>query len=498
MAMTGIVLPVVLGYWLDRQIRVIPEQELVQQENKIFSQMEKRLNEYATLVNSAQEMFATPGIIANNAYQRYLDKLPVTHYPGLTHLRVLKEGDQKEREGKPWCKEEGLVSPPQGGDGQVSLAWYLPIEQLSSRHNTAKTGRPECVGSLEVLFDAEKLFDYAFEMARNQELGAQLTVWRPGGKGTLVFSEGVPPGADATNLRDKPGNPMFFFFSGTPFQVTFFPPPRSWLMDWAGYLVAAAGLLLSGWLHRVFRLRDEKKQEEAMRETQQRVCLMERQHRLEVFAFVAHELAGPMTLINSFLEVHWDALQSHDLPQNTLNDLADVKECSKRTQVIIDDIKRTHGGKKVYPTVVLDIFRRVTALAETNSRFHGITVTYNAPDPELRVLANHLGLELTLFNLLRNSAEAIRDDNIGKSITLEAQVDGDWARIRVEDDGPGLSNPDKLFELFESTKPYGLGLALAICKNKVGSWGGSLEGGNRPEGGAWFELALPIFRGDKE
>ena len=496
--MMGVVLSVFLGYELDRQIRVILEQELVQQENKIFSQMQKRLNEYETLVNSAREMFTTPGIIANNAYQRYLDKLPVTHYPGLTHLRVLKEGYQKEREGKPWCTEQSWVSPLQGGDGQVSLAWYLPIEQPSSRHNPAKTGRPECVGSLEVLFDAKKVFDYAFEMARNQELGAQLTVLFPYGKGTLVFSEGVPPGADATNLGDNPGNPKFFFFSGKAFQVMFFPPPRSWLMDWAGYLVAAAGLLLSLWLHRVFHLRAEQKQEEAMRETQQRACRMERQHRLEVFAFVGHELASPFTLINSFLEVHWDTLQSHGLPQNILNDLAHVMECSKRTQVFIDEMIRTPGGKRVCPTIVLDIFRLVTALAETNSRFHGITVTYNDPDPELRVLANHLELELILFNMLRNSAEAIRDDNIGKSITLEAQADGDWARIRVEDDGPGLSNPDKLFELFESTKLYGLGLALAICKNKVESWGGSVEGGNRPEGGAWFELVLPLFRGDKE
>ncbi|MDN5539690.1 ATP-binding protein, partial [Comamonas sp.] len=71
-----------------------------------------------------------------------------------------------------------------------------------------------------------------------------------------------------------------------------------------------------------------------------------------------------------------------------------------------------------------------------------------------------------------------------------------WAQITGRDPGPGLSDQAqaRLFEPFFTTKPEGLGLGLGLPLSAeiAQAEGGSLTGGNHPEGGAIFTLSLPL------
>ena len=74
-----------------------------------------------------------------------------------------------------------------------------------------------------------------------------------------------------------------------------------------------------------------------------------------------------------------------------------------------------------------------------------------------------------------------------------------WATpilLSIEDNGPGLADPDKLFEPFYTTKKpgEGLGLGLAISAGFAAELGGRLVARNAPDGGAVFELLLPRDR----
>jgi signal transduction histidine kinase len=64
----------------------------------------------------------------------------------------------------------------------------------------------------------------------------------------------------------------------------------------------------------------------------------------------------------------------------------------------------------------------------------------------------------------------------------------------VEDSGPGIE-PEKMksiFDPFFSTKTKGMGLGLAICKSIVERHHGELSVSSEIDGGARFQLILPI------
>ena len=109
-------------------------------------------------------------------------------------------------------------------------------------------------------------------------------------------------------------------------------------------------------------------------------------------------------------------------------------------------------------------------------------------------------MERVLVNLLENSA---RYTPAGGAIRLSARVQGRFAHIAVEDEGPGLpvGRENSLFEKFErgerreSATP-GVGLGLAICKSIVEAHRGTIQASNRMNNllviGARFVIALPL------
>jgi len=65
----------------------------------------------------------------------------------------------------------------------------------------------------------------------------------------------------------------------------------------------------------------------------------------------------------------------------------------------------------------------------------------------------------------------------------------------VRDNGQGIDDLDALFEPFYTTKQPGdgVGLGLAISSGIVNDLGGRLTARNGVDGGAVFEVQLPIY-----
>ncbi len=103
-------------------------------------------------------------------------------------------------------------------------------------------------------------------------------------------------------------------------------------------------------------------------------------------------------------------------------------------------------------------------------------------------------LNQVLLNLLKNSAEAMEGSS--GSVRIEGRREGDFARIEIQDDGPGILDglQGRLFDPFFTTKEAGRGsgLGLAICRRIVTEHGGTIMLSSPPGEGASFVVRLPL------
>jgi C4-dicarboxylate-specific signal transduction histidine kinase len=113
--------------------------------------------------------------------------------------------------------------------------------------------------------------------------------------------------------------------------------------------------------------------------------------------------------------------------------------------------------------------------------------------PGITVQARAGQLEQVIFNILLNAAQAMR----GKGrIEVDARVGNDSVVLSVHDTGPGIAahHLAHVFDPFFTTKPAGegIGLGLAISYEIAHELGGELRACNQPQGGACFEVVLPL------
>jgi two-component system sensor histidine kinase ChvG len=122
------------------------------------------------------------------------------------------------------------------------------------------------------------------------------------------------------------------------------------------------------------------------------------------------------------------------------------------------------------------------------------------PGPPLIVHAAPERLGQLFGNVLDN---ALSFSPPGSAVTIELEKEGGFARVRVDDQGPGIpaAHRERIFARFFTWRP-GLaageearerhtGLGLAISKAIAECYGGSIRAGERPGGGARIEVRLP-------
>ncbi|RZI95052.1 MAG: ATP-binding protein, partial [Rubrivivax sp.] len=94
------------------------------------------------------------------------------------------------------------------------------------------------------------------------------------------------------------------------------------------------------------------------------------------------------------------------------------------------------------------------------------------------------------------AADALLARESGRRIAVSSRVAGDFVRIDVSDNGPGLGGRriEQLCAAFYSTKADGMGMGLAICRSIVEAHQGVLDASDASTGGALFSFSLPLTR----
>ena len=108
------------------------------------------------------------------------------------------------------------------------------------------------------------------------------------------------------------------------------------------------------------------------------------------------------------------------------------------------------------------------------------------------VEADRAKLRRVLDDLVKNAIEAIGDGP--GEIRIATSICGEKLRISVEDTGCGIPDDLQVFRLFETTKPDGSGLGLAVSKQMLLAHGGDLSWNARSPRGTAFHVELPLRR----
>lgn len=218
--------------------------------------------------------------------------------------------------------------------------------------------------------------------------------------------------------------------------------------------------------------------------------------RMRLLACLSHDLRTPITRLRLQLENEPD-LKKPDLVFDALGELQNLAESA------IELARSGQDSEPVRRTSLKVLLESIVADFEEHDDSEGQDCL-EGPNCRLRLAAGEDAQCLIKPAAFRRSVENLVSNalNYGRTATISLDTQGRFARIRIEDDGPGIPD-EKLTEVFqpfyrlESTAgrhARGAGLGLAIARDIARQNGAEITLANRPEGGLTATLLLPLAR----
>jgi two-component system C4-dicarboxylate transport sensor histidine kinase DctB len=220
-------------------------------------------------------------------------------------------------------------------------------------------------------------------------------------------------------------------------------------------------------------------------------------------ATVARLLSGVVHEVNNALQVIGGTTELlQDLPglsEPVLKGLQRIHAQNTRAAAALSEVMTFSRQKNDVRRIVNMrevMSRSVALLAYAISRAR-LSITQQAPaDGRVSVEGSATLLQQALLNLIINAEQAL-DGRPSGTISVEVDRDGEFVRVRVSDDGPGIdpSVASMMFEPLVTTRPrdQASGIGLAVARAIAEMHGGTLTFESRSPGAA-FVLRIPAIQ----
>lgn len=248
---------------------------------------------------------------------------------------------------------------------------------------------------------------------------------------------------------------------------------------------------LMGALRRCFALGDLRRAKAA---TERELHLL-RQHEAvaQMAAGLSHDFRNMLAVIQANLAVLEQRLPQEDALKPYAADACEAAATAAEVLARLAGFRRA----ALLPARPVDLRAPVAATLALMGRTlcSGMRLDCDLPDAPLMVQVDPHQVETALVNLLINARDATAGRGRVALALRRVSRGGDYARLILRDDGPGLA-PEvvaRALEPFFTTKPEGSGLGLAMIHQMALSAGGSFRLANAAQGGAEAVLDLPCL-----
>ena len=223
-------------------------------------------------------------------------------------------------------------------------------------------------------------------------------------------------------------------------------------------------------------------------------------------AGVAHEINNPLAIILQQSGWMEDLLEDEDFKGSSSYE--EFKTAISKIEHHVDRARKVvHNmlgyARKMEPRLedvdINETVNQTITFLENYSRTNEIDIQTDLADNLTIIASDQAKLQQVFLNLISNAIDAIGHNGV---ISVKTWQDSGKIFVRIEDDGPGMSeeNQKKIFDPFFTTKETGkgTGLGLWVTYNIIDKMGGAIHVKSEEGKGTVFTVEIPIVIPEKK
>jgi signal transduction histidine kinase/CheY-like chemotaxis protein len=225
----------------------------------------------------------------------------------------------------------------------------------------------------------------------------------------------------------------------------------------------------------------------------------------ELMAGISHELNNPLSVVVGNTQL----LMRQELPADVMERLEKMNHEALRSKRLVENLLRAARGEDVEGEEVNlnEIVEQSLSLLRYQVSLDNVTIETSLQEDLPPSVLDPFQIQQLIFNLVNNARQAMlatpkdrRTVRVVTELVEEGPPGGvgpaPSVHLQVGDTGPGIPKESigRVFDPFFTTKEVGAGtgLGLSICYRIVQEFRGGITAGNHPDGGAVFDIWLPV------
>lgn len=207
---------------------------------------------------------------------------------------------------------------------------------------------------------------------------------------------------------------------------------------------------------------------------------------------VAHEIKNPLTPMRLTVQSFQRRFDENDPSiKQKLDDFSNTLIQQIDTMSSVATAFSNFASMPAQQNETLNVIEIVQLALEI---FNEKYVHFKSNEEKIIAVFDRTQLIRVITNLVKNAIQSIPSEQENKSVEVSVLSENNFVKIEVKDNGHGVSeeNKKRIFEPKFTTKSSGMGLGLAIIKNIIENYNGTITFESEAGRGTTFIVSFPI------